>query len=198
MKSSATLHDLTPKHDPNVPNALVMPGTGIPVVVDPILTQHLRPHQRTGVSFLYSCVLGLQSPGTGAILADEMVCRYQTKGLGKTIQTISLIWTLLKQSPVPGPPLAKKVLVLTPATLVANWQREFNKWLGSERIRVACVLTAGDITQFNVARVFSVLICSYGFFSLNTERMRACIDLFGNVDLVVCGLIFLRQMKATD
>lgn len=76
------------------------------VVVDPRLSQHLRPHQREGVVFLYECVMGMRGDSFvgreddedqrgdnyGAILADEM-------GLGKSIQTISLVWTLLKQGP---------------------------------------------------------------------------------------------------
>ena len=65
----------------------------VDVVVDPVLSKHLRQHQREGVQFLYDCVMGIRLPeGQGAILADEM-------GLGKTLQTIALIWTLLKQNP---------------------------------------------------------------------------------------------------
>ena len=52
------------------------------VVVDPYLSQHLRPHQREGVEFMYQCVMGMKDfEGKGAILADEM-------GLGKTLQTM--------------------------------------------------------------------------------------------------------------
>lgn len=42
----------------------------VDVVVDPYLSQHLRPHQREGVVFLYECVMGLRNfNGNGAILA---------------------------------------------------------------------------------------------------------------------------------
>ncbi len=45
----------------------------VPVVVDPYLCKHLRPHQREGVAFLYECVMGLREPSQrGAILADDM------------------------------------------------------------------------------------------------------------------------------
>jgi hypothetical protein len=37
--------------------------------------------------------------------------------LGKTIQAIALIWTLLKQGPN-GQPAAKKAIVVTPASLI--------------------------------------------------------------------------------
>ena len=68
----------------------------------------------------------------GAILADEM-------GLGKTLQSLALSWTLLKQGPYGGKPVAKRVLVVTPGSLVQNWGAEFNKWLGRERISVFTV-----------------------------------------------------------
>lgn len=68
----------------------------------------------------------------GAILADEM-------GLGKTLQSVTLSWTLLKQGPYGGKPVAKRVLVVTPGSLVQNWATEFNKWLGRERINVFTV-----------------------------------------------------------
>lgn len=70
--------------------------------------------------------------GSGAILADEM-------GLGKTLQSVALSWTLLKQGPYGGKPVVKRVLVVTPGSLVQNWGREFNKWLGRERIQVFTV-----------------------------------------------------------
>ena len=58
----------------------------IDVVVDPLLSKNLRPHQREGVIFLYECVMGFKNRNMyGAILADEM-------GLGKTLQCITLIW----------------------------------------------------------------------------------------------------------
>jgi DNA repair and recombination RAD54-like protein len=68
----------------------------VAVVVDPVLTQHLRPHQRQGVRFLWECVEGRREgmpPGLrGCILADEM-------GLGKTVQVcvcvcVSFVWQL--------------------------------------------------------------------------------------------------------
>lgn len=59
------------------------------VVVDPMLTKILRPHQREGVKFMYDCVTGKRIENAyGCIMADEM-------GLGKTLQCITLMWTLL-------------------------------------------------------------------------------------------------------
>ena len=33
----------------------------------------------------------------------------------------------------------RRALVVTPSSLVRNWVREFNKWLGSERLAVFAV-----------------------------------------------------------
>ncbi|KAG6819674.1 hypothetical protein H0H93_009707 [Arthromyces matolae] len=52
----------------------------VPVVLDPILSRRMRPHQSEGVKFMYEAVMGLRKhEGQGCILADEM-------GLGKTLQ----------------------------------------------------------------------------------------------------------------
>jgi hypothetical protein len=63
--------------------------------------------------------------GRGGILGYEME-------LGKILQTVTLVWTLLKhkQSPVAGSMLAKKVLIITPSSLCKNWEAEFREWLG--------------------------------------------------------------------
>jgi DNA repair and recombination protein RAD54B len=155
-----------PKHDALAQGAFVLPRISsvprgkqlVDVVVDPMLSKHLRPHQKDGVKFLYECVMGMRmTEGSGAILTDEM-------GLGKTLQTIALIWTLLKQNPVyEAAPVVKKVLVVCPASLTNNWRKEFRKWLGNDRIGV-CVLgndKTSKITDFTRGRAYNVLIVGY-------------------------------------
>lgn len=153
------------RHDPNAPGALVMkrPATVpqgkeiVDVVLDPILGQHLREHQREGVKFLYECVMGMRSfDGQGAILADEM-------GLGKTLQTIALLWTLLKQNPIhEEPPVIKKALIVCPVTLINNWRKEFRKWLGNERIGVFVADgTKTRLTDFTMGKIYNVMIIGY-------------------------------------
>ena len=65
-------------------------------------------------------------------------------GLGKTLQTITLIWTLLKQGPFNNAPVIRRCLILAPSSLINNWAEEFKKWLGSERIRVYPVDSANN------------------------------------------------------
>ena len=72
--------------------------------------------QYEGVAFLY--------PRYGAILADEM-------GLGKTMQAITSMRLLLRTGNV------KRILLICPKPLVANWLREFNLW--APEITVATV-----------------------------------------------------------
>uniref|UniRef100_A0A3Q3VSN0 Uncharacterized protein n=1 Tax=Mola mola TaxID=94237 RepID=A0A3Q3VSN0_MOLML len=176
-----------PRHDPLAPGALVMPRpspnhqwsnnkSGLPVVdvvVDPYLTTHLRPHQRDGLLFLYECVMGMRAVGRhGAILADEM-------GLGKTLQSVALSWTLLKQGPYYGKPVTKRVLVVTPGSLVQNWGIEFNKWLGRERIKVFTVDQDHRIEQFVLSSLHSVLVISY-------EMLLRCLEQKVEFGLIIC------------
>ena len=50
---------------------MVFSSDRVSVVVDPYLAKFLRPHQRDGVKFLYSCVMGEAGrKGNGCILAD--------------------------------------------------------------------------------------------------------------------------------
>ncbi|KAG2448210.1 hypothetical protein HYH02_006795 [Chlamydomonas schloesseri] len=178
-------------HDPHAPGAVVLNtvqwkgGSGklrdgrpvTPVTVDPYLGRLLRPHQAEGVRFMYEAVMGLRTPDkTGCILADEM-------GLGKTLQVITLAWTLLRQGPE-GRPVAGKVLVVTPATLVDNWGREVKKWLGSERLQALCLQQSPtakqQILEFRHGVHQKMMITSY-----ETLRKHAK-DLAGVFDLLVC------------
>src|SRR5690242_1608984 len=165
----------TPRHDPSAPNALVMKRpTTVPkgkqvvdVVVDPVLSKHLREHQREGVKFLYECVMGMRSEGEGAIMADEM-------GLGKTLQTIALIWTLLKQNSIhDSGPAITKALIVCPAGLVDNWKREFRKWLGNERIGVYVADAKNKkIANFTMGKAYNVLIIGYEMLRTVQEELK--------------------------
>jgi hypothetical protein len=68
--------------------------------------------------------------------------------LGKTLQSITLLWTLLKQG-FDGRPMAKRVLIITPTSLVSNWESEIKKWLNHRTINVLamCESTRADVLQ---------------------------------------------------
>ena len=71
----------------------------------------LRDYQVTGVKWLYN----IYKTGFGGILADEM-------GLGKSIQLIYLIKLIIKENP------KAKILIVSPTSLIYNWQKEFDKF----------------------------------------------------------------------
>ncbi|OAE22692.1 hypothetical protein AXG93_2675s1260 [Marchantia polymorpha subsp. ruderalis] len=152
-----------------------------PVIVDPYLSTKLRQHQREGVQFMYECVMGLKnSKFTGCLLADAM-------GLGKTLQVIALIWTLLHQGPK-GRPAVRRVLVICPSSLVENWGKEVRKWLGSERLN-ALIIHSGtpakdvkqSISKFQIGKLAPVLVTSYELLRKHNEDLRSA-----KAELLVC------------
>lgn len=83
--------------------------------------RYLKPYQLVGINFLM--LLYRQKIG-GAILADEM-------GLGKTAQLITYLGVIRKMENDPGPHL-----VVVPASLLENWQRELRRWCPDLKIVV--------------------------------------------------------------
>ncbi|XP_021350672.1 DNA repair and recombination protein RAD54B-like [Mizuhopecten yessoensis] len=188
-KAETPTTQLQPRHSVDQSGALVMPRPSkqhqwstnknslpiVDVVVDPHIASHLRPHQREGVVFLYECIMGFRDfSGQGAILADDM-------GLGKTLQSISLLWTLLKQGPYGGRPVIKKALIITPGSLVKNWQQEIKKWLGSERLSVYAVSTDQRVEDFVNTAIYPVLIISYEMFVRAYDMIQKL-----RFDLIIC------------
>jgi non-specific serine/threonine protein kinase len=74
----------------------------------------LRPYQKSGVSWLWL----LSRLGLGACLADDM-------GLGKTMQVIALLLVLKKNRS------DKPSLLVLPASLLANWKTELDRFAPS-------------------------------------------------------------------
>ncbi|KAK9834193.1 hypothetical protein WJX81_007238 [Elliptochloris bilobata] len=157
---------------------------GTPVAVDRMLTKWLRPHQREGVAFMFECVAGLRKfDGHGCILADDM-------GLGKTLQGITLLWTLLQSGHalLGGLPLAKRVIICCPTSLVNNWDSECIKWLkGRVCTLPLCESSREDVVQsiaqfLSPRNPFQVLIVSYETFRLHAEKFRG----EGACDLLIC------------
>ena len=183
------VREIKPRHDPSNPDAVVLPRPSkehqkqynkanlqvVDVVIDPHLSSQLRPHQCEGVKFLYECLMSMRDySGSGAILADDM-------GLGKTIQCITLMWTLMKQGPYGGAPVVRRTIVVTPGALVKNWEKEFRKWLGTERIAVYAVTPDRKIDDFLASNIYQVLIISYEMLNRNIDVVKKC-----KFDLLIC------------
>nr|XP_043625344.1 protein CHROMATIN REMODELING 25 [Erigeron canadensis] len=153
----------------------------IRVEVDHLLVKFLRPHQREGVQFMFECVSGLCSPDiNGCILADDM-------GLGKTLQSITLLYTLLRQG-FDGKPMVKKAIIVTPTSLVSNWEAEILKWVG-ERVKLVAlcessredVISSIDNFRSTHSRL-QVLIVSYETFRMHSSKFNDS----GSCDLLIC------------
>ena len=87
--------------------------------------------------------------------------------MGKTLQTLTLIWTLLKQSTKGGTtPSVQKACVVTPSSLVSNWAKEVGKWLGNTRLMVVAVTDGGAnakamVKEWGQTRIKPLLLISY-------------------------------------
>ncbi len=90
----------------------------------PELHAELRPYQRKGVHWLWF----MNRLGLGACLADDM-------GLGKTIQVIALLLVLKRQQAAaggsPSANQSRTSLLAVPASLIANWKAEVQKFAPS-------------------------------------------------------------------
>lgn len=94
------------------------------ISVDSKLVKKLKPHQAQGIKFMWdACFESLEkvneNSGGGCILAHCM-------GLGKTLQVVALVHTLLANSEETN---VEKVLVICPVSTVLNWVNEFKIWL---------------------------------------------------------------------
>lgn len=207
----APLSELRPLHDPNASGALVLctaaealslgkGARGVAVVVDPFLARKLRPHQRQGVRWMYRAIHGFSpvSPESstppspqvaidraGCLLADDM-------GLGKSLQSLALIWTMLRQGPH-GVPTAARALLVCPASLVGNWGAEVSKWLGGVRAQAALAEGGGADEAYrrwakgapaNTKSAFDkwpILVTSY-----ETLRRLASVAAAARPEIMVC------------
>jgi len=114
----------------------------------------LRPYQQVGMRWLYL----LAKLGLGACLADDM-------GLGKTIQVLSLLLVLKKQS-LKKQASGRPSLLVAPASLLANWASELERFTPSLKVRIAHASAASgeelkNMTAEALADV-DVVITSYG------------------------------------
>ena len=119
---------------------------GIPAVkAPPGLEATLRHYQEGGLSWLWF----LHKHGLSGILADDM-------GLGKTIQALSLVQKIKNEEG------SKPSLVVAPTSVLANWEREAEKftpglktlvWHGQDRKERADLLAGTDLVLTSYALV---------------------------------------------
>ena len=116
----------------------------------PALKTVLRPYQEHGVRWLYL----LTRLGLGACLADDM-------GLGKTIQVLALLLVLQREQTDSRPSL-----LVVPASLMANWAAEAERFAPSLRLLIAhpSAMPADALRGLDAGRLAGVdlVITSYG------------------------------------
>ncbi|WVZ86747.1 hypothetical protein U9M48_033483 [Paspalum notatum var. saurae] len=124
----------------------------------------LKPYQLVGVNFLL--LLHRKSIG-GAILADEM-------GLGKTVQAVTYLTLLRHLYNDPGPHL-----IVCPASVLENWERELRKWCPSFSIimfhgagRTAYSKELSSLGKAGCPAPFNVLLVGYTLFERRSAQQK--------------------------
>lgn len=112
----------------------------------------LRTYQREGVEFLQF----LTDRGFGALLADEM-------GLGKTVQLLAFLASRFRRGDAPA-------LVVCPASLVTNWEREVERFIPG--MRVGILRGSGRRELEGLLGACDIVILSYASARLNAEALK--------------------------
>eukprot|EP01041_Mallomonas_annulata_P008816 gene8816-18247_t len=167
--------------------------------IDDTVKSLLKPHQIVAAEFLINRLRGRDptqtlpeatndisnleqqtSSGplvTGAILADEM-------GTGKTLTALSVLWTFCKYGRCKG-------VVVCPASLVGNWEREINRWFPSTLSRSAIIIHGGKsqglkgsdalVQRFVCSHpsIHPMLVTSY-------EMFRELLNTLSTLDVLIC------------
>jgi non-specific serine/threonine protein kinase len=117
-------------------------------------TGELRPYQKHGFDWLYF----LREYKVGGILADDM-------GLGKTIQVLAFMQSLRERGQ-----LQKATLLVVPKSLIANWQRESERFTPELRIlEYVGNLRVKDPVVFDG---YDLVLTTYGTMLRDVELLR--------------------------
>jgi DNA repair and recombination RAD54-like protein len=108
-------------------------------------------------------------------------------GLGKTLQSVALIYTLLNSGITKdGAPTTKRIIIVCPCSLVKNWDNEFIKWLGPGAVKTLALADSDrksvekNIDIFVKTKMFNILIVSYETIRTHIARLikhKDCCDL---------------------
>ncbi|MEW9080092.1 DEAD/DEAH box helicase [Terrisporobacter glycolicus] len=115
------------------------------------LKANLRDYQVDGFEFFNT----LSNYNFGGILADEM-------GLGKTVQTLAF---LLSQK-------NKKSIVITPTSLIFNWENEFEKFTPDIKLGIAYGNKAQRKKVLENYKDYDVILTSYGTYKNDMEKYK--------------------------
>ncbi|KAL9644502.1 hypothetical protein ABK040_009366 [Willaertia magna] len=122
------------------------------------LYNKLFPYQKTTLKWLWE----LHCQEVGGIIGDEM-------GLGKTIQIVSYMAGLHYSG------LFKPTIIVAPATVMKQWQEEFNTWW--PEIRVGILHTSSNSRQNFEDLILKIASCKDGILITTYESLRIHQDL---------------------
>jgi len=117
----------------------------LPRTLQPVM----RKYQKHGYRWLRT----LESSGFGGILADDM-------GLGKTLQVIAVLLAAKNEGGTEDR-CAEPALIITPASLVYNWQEEFARFAPELSVGVIVGNQAQRAEMLEQYRNWDVLVTSY-------------------------------------
>ena len=137
--------------------------------MQPNQQNQLRPYQIEGVEKL----IGLAGRRGGAILADE-------PGLGKTAQTAEFI---NRTNP-------KSVLIVCPASLRVNWNRELDRWLNPDTLCRVKILSYESVSRGDAGDdSYDLAVFDEAHYLKNPQakRTKACLSLHAGIRLFLTG-----------
>ncbi|KAK4548499.1 hypothetical protein LTR36_009409 [Oleoguttula mirabilis] len=156
-----------------------------PIFIYPKIAKKMKPHQIDGVRFMWREITASGDDGNqGCLLAHTM-------GLGKTMQTITLLVAVVEASESRIPAVRKqlpahlrpkgirgtrqlRIMVLCPPSLLQNWQREIDQWAPGKIGHVFMVEASSKTQQMALMedwyRVGGVLLIGYQMFRSLVNR----------------------------
>lgn len=134
------------------------------------LNANLRDYQVDGFEFFNT----LSNYSFGGILADEM-------GLGKTVQTLAF---LLSQKD-------KKSIVITPTSLIYNWENEFEKFTPDIKLGIAYGNKVQREKILENYKDYDVILTSYGTYKNDMEKYK-------NITFDYCIIDEAQNIKNPD
>ncbi|MEU8897119.1 DEAD/DEAH box helicase [Nocardia sp. NPDC048505] len=130
-----------------------------PIAAPAGLRATLRPYQERGLSWLAT----MNRMGCGAVLADDM-------GLGKTVQVLALLLHEREQRSAepPGP-----TLLVSPMSVVGNWQREAERFAPGLRVLVHHGVGRRTGAELDAAvAAADLVITTYALLARDLEEFR--------------------------
>ena len=115
----------------------------------------------------------------------------------KTLQGITLLWTLLQNGheELGGTPMAKRIIICCPTSLVSNWDSECTKWLKACHCDSSLLLASSHAhLEMAMMRGLQDISCKAHFCLL---PLRIYLPLQNDMNLLLSdmqGMIWLRRV----